>query len=160
MKVVEAMLEMSLPIYTVHDNFITTAEYSNLIPTIYSTVIRNMGPPLSIVNEFIYMNIIKPIVKGESDGPTEDNFAKMVIKKEMLHYYLKANVPENISKKMMATWEKRISGILTSYENYTRHVCGDFQSPMVGFQAHEQKWEDFMSMLRKADGIPYYCVHY
>ncbi|KAG6621672.1 hypothetical protein I3842_Q008800, partial [Carya illinoinensis] len=77
MKVVEAMLENSLPIYTVHDNFITTAEYSNLIPTIYSMVIRDMGPPLSIVNEFIYMNIIKPIVKGESDGPTEDYFAKM-----------------------------------------------------------------------------------
>ncbi|CAA2970031.1 RNA polymerase [Olea europaea subsp. europaea] len=34
-----------------------------------------MGPPLSIINEFIYMNVIKPIVKRESDGPTEGCFA-------------------------------------------------------------------------------------
>lgn len=160
MKVVEDMLEMSMPIYTVHDYFITTAEYSNCIPILYSKAIRNMGPPLLIVNEFIYMNLIKPIVKGESDGATEGYFTNMVIPKEKLHYYLKANVPENISKKMMATWDKRISGILTSYENYTRHVCGDFQSPMEGFNAHEKKWVDFKSKLIKVDGMKYYCVHY
>lgn len=53
MSVVENMLSMGAPIYTVHDNFISTAEYSNYIPRIYSSVIRNMGPPLSIINEFI-----------------------------------------------------------------------------------------------------------
>lgn len=79
MSVVENMLSMGAPIYTVHDNFISTAEYSNYIPRIYSSVIRNMGPPLSIINEFIYMNVIKPIVKVESDGPTECYFASKVI---------------------------------------------------------------------------------
>lgn len=87
--------------------------------------------------------------------------ADKVISKEILHYYLKANVPENISKRMMATWEERISGILTSYENYTRYVCGDFQSPtpMDCFRAHEEKWEKFQSKLLREEGN-YYCVHY
>lgn len=162
MKVVEEMLFREAPIYTVHDNFITTAQYSDSIPTIYSGVIREMGPPLSIINEFIYMNVIKPIVKKELDGPTEGNFTRTVISKEMLHYYLKANVPENISKKMLATWEERISGILTSYVNYTRHVCGDFHSPypMDCWLAHEKKWEKFKLKLRKVGENPYYCVHY
>ncbi|KAL5737132.1 hypothetical protein ACOSQ2_031920 [Xanthoceras sorbifolium] len=124
MSVVEYMLLFGAPIYTVHDNFITTAQYSVEIPKIYSKVIRDMGPPLSIINEFIYMNVIQPIAKWESNGPTEGDFASRVINNKMLHYYLMANVPENISKKMRATWEERISGILTSYNNYTRNVCG------------------------------------
>ena len=106
------------------------------------------------------MNIMKPIVKVESEGPHEGDFADKVISKEILHFYLKANVPENISKKMMATWEERILGILTSYENYTRNVCGDFKSPMEGWQAHEQKWDKFKLKLSRRDGEQYYCVHY
>jgi hypothetical protein len=162
MSVVEDMLLIGSPIYTVHDNFITTAQYSDIIPRLYSGAIRNMGPPLSIINQFIYMNVIQPIVNRESDGPTEGYFARKVIPKEKLHYYLKANVPENISKKKMATWEERISGILTSYETYTRNVCGNFQSPnpMDCWLAHEQKWEKFKLKLRREEGLPYYCVHH
>nr|UYK51799.1 hypothetical protein [Paphiopedilum micranthum] len=51
MSVVEKMLELNIPIYTVHDNFITTAQYSNLLPMIYSNAFINMGPPLSIINK-------------------------------------------------------------------------------------------------------------
>lgn len=58
MRVVETMQLIGAPIYTVHDNFISTAKYCDSIPLIYSNVIRDMGPPLSILNEFIYMNVI------------------------------------------------------------------------------------------------------
>ena len=161
MSVVEKMLHTyGAPIYTVHDNFITTVQYSHYIPLIYSNVIRDMGPPLSIINEFIYMNVIKPIVKGESDGPTVGDFANKVISKETLHYYLKANVPKNINKRMMTTWEERISGILTSYEDYSRNVCGDFQSHRDSWQAHEKKWDEFQFKLTTIEGYQYYCVHY
>ena len=158
MSVVEKMLEIDAPIYTVHDNFITTIQYSNYIPIIYSGIIRNMGTPLSIINEFIYMNVIKPIVKVRSDGPTEDYFSRKVIDKETLHFYLKANVPDNISKKMQSTWDEKISGILSSYENYTRIVCDDLRSPNHRdcWQAHEQKWDKFQKKLISGN----YCVHY
>lgn len=162
MKVVESMLSMDAPIYTVHDNFITTAQYSHKISLIYSDVIRSMGPPLSILNKFIYMNVIKPIVKRESYGPTEDDIASRVIPNDMLHYYLKAHVPEQISKKMRDTWTVKITGILNSYNNYTRKVCGNLKSPnpRCSWLAHEQKWDEFKLKLRARDGIPYYCVHY
>ncbi|CAA2953967.1 DNA-dependent RNA polymerase [Olea europaea subsp. europaea] len=65
---------------------------------------------------------LQPIVKRELDGPTEGCFANRVIPTEMPNYYLKANVPENISKKMKATWEERITGLVTSYEDYTRYI--------------------------------------
>ena len=159
MSVVESMLNMNSPIYTVHDNFITTAQYSNKISLIYSDVIRNMGPPLSIINKFIYMNVIKPIVKRDSYGPTEDYIASIVIPNEMLHYYLMAHVPEQINKKMRNTWTEKITEILNSYNDYTRNVCGNLKSPNPR-QTHEQKWEEFKFKLRARGGIPYYCVHY
>ena len=71
-----------------------------------------MGPPLSIINEFIYMNIIKPILKRESrlesESLSEKYYDYTVIPKDELKKFLKQNIPENINNKMMATWEERI----------------------------------------------------
>ena len=159
MSVVEEMLSMNAPIYTVHDNFITTTKYSDLIPKIYSNVICSMGPPLSIINEFIYMNVIKHILKRELVGPPKNDFSNRIIPRETLDYFLKANIPEHISKKEKATWEERISGILTSYETYTRYVCGGLKSPRVNWLSHEDKWNNFQLKL-KVRGFPNYCVHY
>jgi len=61
MSVVEEMLSMGAPIYTVHDNFISTAPYHQYIAKVYTGVFCNMGPPLSIINEFIYQNLIAPL---------------------------------------------------------------------------------------------------
>ncbi|KAE9444857.1 hypothetical protein C3L33_23245, partial [Rhododendron williamsianum] len=161
MKVVESMIKEGAPIYTVHDNFITTAEYSHLIPEFYSQTISDMGSPLSIINDFIYMNVIKPIVICRSDGPTEDEFKEKIIPKDKLHYYLMENVPVNISKRMKATWGERISGILASYENYTRIVSGDFQSPNPSWVYHDYKWHKFQyKLINRREGLPNYCVHY
>lgn len=165
MNVVKKMLEANAPIYTVHDNFITTAQYCYYIPRIYSNIICDMGPPLKIINEFIYMNVIKPISKRESLGLTENDISYSVFLHEDLEYYLNANVPENISKKMRDTWGERIKVILASYENYTRNVCGGVfynsknQIP-DGVQAHKEKWEQFKDQLKSKEGFPYYCVHY
>lgn len=165
MNVVIKMLEANAPIYTVHDNFITTAQYCYNIPRIYSNIICDMGPPLKIINEFIYMNVIKPILKRESSGLTEDDISYGVFPQNVLEYFLNANVPENISKKMRETWGERIKVILASYENYTRNVCGgDFhnsRNPIhESAQAHKEKWDQFKDQLKSKEGFPYYCVHY
>ena len=51
-------------------------------------------------DKFIYMNVIKPILKRESSGLTEDDIPYGVFPQDVLEYFLNANVPENISKKM------------------------------------------------------------
>jgi len=53
------------PIYTVHDNFITTPLYANYLPYLYRRAIRLMGHPLTMVNKLVFDNIIAAI-------PTED----------------------------------------------------------------------------------------
>lgn len=160
MSVVEDMFNRNAPIYTVHDNFLTTVQYCDNITSFYSYAFRKMGPPLSIINDFIYMNVIKPILKKESHGKlTENYFTSKVISKDRLLYYLNANIPDNIIKNMRTTWEKKNSRILDSYENYTRNVCGNLKSPEDSWDAHMLKWEKFKLKIKNGENLPYYCVH-
>lgn len=148
MNVVEEMQVTNCPIYTVHDNFICTVYNSRLIPIIYSNVFRNMGPPLSIINDFIYMNVMKhnvhPFQRSNSS----------VIPKEEFDYFLRKNIPSNISKKMRESWEENISGILTCYETYTSKVCGHSLTEL------DKRWENFQLQLRNDPSKLNYSVHY
>lgn len=157
MNVVEEMLLSQFPIYTVHDNFICTVYNSNLIPIIYSNVFRKMGPPHKIINDFIYMNVMKHIHNRESNvHPFMDKRynSSVIIPKEELEYFLRKNIPSNISKKMLESWEENISGILTCYETYTRQVCGNSLTEL------DKRWTKFMLKLRSEQGKLNYCVHY
>lgn len=81
-----------------------------------------MGPPLSIINDFIYMNIIPPVLevesnlKQEEDRHIRDYYLRGVISKDRLLSFCQSNIPENADRRMLATWNKKISGILTSYD--------------------------------------------
>lgn len=62
MKVVEKLASKShnkceVPVYTVHENFITTCLYSAEVPRIYTKVFMEMGPPLGIINDLILKNL-------------------------------------------------------------------------------------------------------
>lgn len=46
---------------------------------------------------------------------------------------------------MMDTYHDKIKGILTSYENYTRYICGD-SNP--SWEAHVKKWDNFQRQIR------------
>ncbi|KAJ8425849.1 LOW QUALITY PROTEIN: hypothetical protein Cgig2_000481 [Carnegiea gigantea] len=110
--VIETMLIINAPVYTVDDNFISTATYCDLLPLIYSNVIRKMGPPLLIINELIYMNIIKPVLRCEGcegidfASYNEDYFRKNIIDKNLLKHFLERNIPTHIKKNKNAynTW--------------------------------------------------------
>jgi len=65
MSVIETMQIINAPVCTVHDNFISTATYYDLLPSIYSNVIREIRPPLLMINDLIYMNIIKPVLRSK-----------------------------------------------------------------------------------------------
>lgn len=97
MSVVEKLQELKAQVYTVHDNFISTANHSYLIPKVYTSIYRDMGPPLSIVNKFIYTNIISAIEKRDkSEGALkEGHFTNRVIPKKILSYYLNEYIPVN-----------------------------------------------------------------
>lgn len=59
MKVIEALLIKEAPIYTVHDNFLSTASHAQILPQVYTDVFIQMGDPLYIINDFILSNLIE-----------------------------------------------------------------------------------------------------
>lgn len=75
-----------------------------------------------------------------------------------LESHLMAKVPENLSKSMMATWEKKISDILHSYKHYISYVCGHSAELKKLWVNHEVKWDAFSK--RVLGGNKSYCVHY
>lgn len=56
-QVIGKLKKRKAPIYTVHENFLTTSLY---VPDIYTRVYVEMGPPLRIRKTFLYENLIKP----------------------------------------------------------------------------------------------------
>ncbi|KVH88385.1 hypothetical protein Ccrd_023953 [Cynara cardunculus var. scolymus] len=63
MKVVEAMLYLKAPVYTVHDTFLTLPYFSQKVADIYSNSVTRIGSPLLIKNRFLYHNVIPPNIE-------------------------------------------------------------------------------------------------
>ena len=187
MKVVgELLLKKGVPVYTVHDNFITTVLYARMVPEIYTGVFVNMGAPLRLINHFLNMNLILPYFPyymDLSDSPSLKDSAGFIgewlskdpsphyyhwvndpIPGEHLRYILESLSPEDFSKKEKSTWYREISAIVSSYELYVNTVCGEeapFMAPSVGGKLHAEKWNEFQALLEswRNPGVNY-SVHY
>lgn len=133
-----------IPIYTVHDNFVTNISWSTSMAYIYNYVFSGLGPPLLIINKFILMNII------DSDSTTLFDTAQ-VIPENILRNHLQALKPANLKKKRDDDmWEAKINTILTSYRAYTRQVCRVGHPPEDNqFISHYKRWEEFISSINK-----------
>lgn len=161
MKVVEWMLEFKAPIYTVHDNFITTSYHSKKMASIYSNAIMSLGHPLKIINQFISLNVVIPLY-DKTDIEITDCLMEQVIPKESLMYLLEETIPEEISrsKTKRKIWDEKINTIVNSYEVYTRLVCGQYKNPRDGWSLHHEKYEHFIDMMKRKPGVPLNSVHY
>ncbi|KAL2905443.1 putative DNA-directed RNA polymerase [Bienertia sinuspersici] len=65
MRVVEYLMSIGGPIYTVHDNFISNAYCSSFLPQIYLSVLKGMGPPLKVVNTFLLENLCSGLTQED-----------------------------------------------------------------------------------------------
>ena len=168
MKVVEVLLLcQGAQVYTVHENFITTAIYARFVPEIYTGVFVNMGAPLRLIIKYINMNLISwdfPSYMDLSDSPSpeEERLSKDSIHNrslwvgdpipvEDLRYILDSQVPKDISKTERIIWERNISATLSCYEEYCNTVCGEahFKKPSDGGKRHAEKWKEFQADLER-----------
>ncbi|KAL4553846.1 hypothetical protein LXL04_040224 [Taraxacum kok-saghyz] len=159
MKVVERMLSYNAPIYTVHDNFISTSYHSKKLASIYSSALVSLGHPLKIINKFIYLNVIKHQFENAILEKISDSLIEEVIPRDRLTSYLKENIPEDIrtSNSKRKIWDERIETILNSYESYTQLVCGPYERAEEGRVLHHKKYENFLGMMKKKSELPLYC---
>jgi DNA-directed RNA polymerase len=145
MKVVDKLTEtMNAPIYTVHDNFITTSVSAAGVPHIYTQVFMEMGPPLQLINEFLFINLIQL-----SNEPYPFPLYSDPIPGDYLRTHLISLEPKDLKKK----WVNKIDDLVSCYEEYVNTVCGG--------KLHAEKWNEFQSLLKSWESLEFnYSVHY
>ena len=156
MKVVDELTLRKAPVYTVHDNFITTSVFAAGIPNIYTKVYMDMGHPLRIINEFIYSNL-KP-----SPSPTSwlsyNPILEDPISGESLRRDLGSLQPKDSSIKDTILWCSMIDDIASCYERYVSTVCGE---ALDGGMCQAEKWNEFYEQLKSWESLEHnYSVHY
>ncbi len=153
MKMVEEMKEFNIPIYTVHDNFISNTSNCELLQKIYLNIFRMLEPPLLSINKFIDLNIIQPNPHNEGGINLEN-----VIPLPKLRAYLNAwKRPKSENKKR---WETNIERIINYYSEYCMAVCGPDQRQFGEmtdgrWKEHLKRWERFSHKMKGR-----YCIHH
>lgn len=152
-KMVEELKAFNIPIYTVHDNFISNTPNCELLNLLYMRIFRGLEPPLLSINKFIYFNIIMLSPYNERNINLEK-----VIPLSKLRAYLNAwKKPKSENKKK---WENNIERIINYYSEYCMAVCESKETQFEAtrderWESHLRRWEVFSNKMR---GI--YCIHH
>lgn len=146
----------TVPVYTVHDNFITTSVYAHKLPQIYTKVFtKYMEPPLNIINKFIYMNL-------RLEFPQIGIINKFYepIPGESLRILFLNLMPKNLSLKERLKWDKNVEETVSCYEVYVHNVCGE-GPPSDGGKRHTEKLNSFSELIQNWESFKYnYSLHY
>lgn len=164
-RVIDYFLGIEAPIYTVHDNFITTLPYAKILPSIYINVFKKLGNPVSIINNFVNINLISPFypnyfkidssnistnIEALKDNPNlcfnmrVDN----PIPLNHLKFMLTALLPDDYTKAKKSTFINNVNKIVVSYDSYVNIVV-DAGDPA-------KKYSKFIKLLKNSP----FCVHY
>lgn len=150
MKVVEQLTKkMKAPIYTVHDNFITTSVSAARVPNIYTKVFMEMGPPLKLINQFLLINLFR--TRELSNEPYACPWDSDPIPGDYLRTHLISLEPEDLKSK--SKWDQNLDDLVSCYEEYVNTVCGG--------KLHAEKWNEFQSLLKSWENHEFnYSLHY
>lgn len=124
------------PVYTVHENFITTSVYAKEVPKIDTKVFMDMGPPLRIINDFIINNLNRLTIRELPNELYSDWVNNPIIPDpipgESLREHLISLVPKDLSFSKTLKWEAKIDEIVSCYEEYFHTVCSEAQDGHQG----------------------------
>jgi len=151
LKVVESLLSHRAAIYTVHDNFLTTPPFVNLVPDIYTKVFIDMGNPLRIIESYIKKNIIYPYADIHTFLLIPQN---KPIPSDYLSDLLKSLTPT----KNKQTWSQNVKAFIECYNNYVETVCGNQVSDSNKEPSIDVKWNKFKQLIENRSHN--YSVHY
>lgn len=104
-----------VPIYTVHDNFITTAPFAKYISDTYIKILGEGRDPLYYINKFLIKNLV-----GDDSLISLTLNMYEPLPTSFISKILKNCVPCSLNKKVK---EKRIQSVIGAYENYVNTVC-------------------------------------
>lgn len=142
------MKENNIPIYTVHDNFITSGYNSILLPDLYLHNIMKLDP-LSYINSFILLNLsLHPY-----QPPTQN---LNPINMDELADLLRGHKPADLNPKYHKLWDQKIDSILQSYNYYVNSISTNKD----GYNDYCERWTEFKCYINFWDKCTIkYCLH-
>ena len=147
-----------IPLYTVHDNFISNTLFCPFLTQFYLNAFKDMGPPLILINQFLYRNLIEPEIENIDQKYVDRNYGSFlhpgyfddkIIPMNVLDDFL-SEIPISEAKNK-AGWKKIIDQFKKSYSHYCQCVCGKEMS----FDEHLTRWSRFHSKL-----VGEFCIHH
>lgn len=138
------------PVYTVHDNFITTAPFAMDVSNIYTNIVSRGEEPIYIINYFIIRNLL--------DGWVPTYSLESPLPLRFLFNILEKKIPKNISKKQKLIWEQKIVSIYTAYIEYLKTTYSiDMENDKY---IYSNEWNDFQNNLNNWERYKYnYSLH-
>jgi hypothetical protein len=122
----------NIPIYTVHDHFITNTLNAKKIPNLYTDCLINMLGPLYHVNRLIYDNLLDESTSSIFDPNSKYVFLndtlilnhfhdKIIDPDDFLSIYNHIK-PQNLSKSQNPTWEKHFPNLMKTDTDWIINV--------------------------------------
>ena len=96
-----------VPLYTVHDCFVTSALFANVLPSLYIDSLLKLGSPIECINSYVKRNFF----------PNEVNFdlKNKITQKQLEHYIV---IPFYTDEKKMTKVEKAKASFITDYTEF------------------------------------------
>lgn len=138
---IQVLLEENphIPIYSVHDNFITTAPYTKVVSDTYIRVLVGGFDPLKYINYYMITNLKLYDLSISLNDP---------IKIGPLKYELDRLI-QFVNKKDHKAWNRKIETVITTYEYYVNNTCYIEGENGERVYAYDKKWNEFRNEMCK-----------
>lgn len=158
LKVIEILYLNMVPIYTVHENFITTPYCCNDVTTAYIYTLFEWDSPLKIINDFILLNLIPqnaPLTFNKEEFFPLDELRSLL--EDFLNF---KDLREKERKKLTS----KIDELVCCYETYLVEISGgcigeDINTPDINqYHIVYNRFKDALLQWRNLENK--YCLHY
>lgn len=133
-----------IPIYTVHDCFVSNYAMSEKMADIYKeTLFKSLGNPMELINEFVFKNLIAPNYPNYMSSDYADDRLDFMIHNPIspVHHCLSFSDPipvehlnifiqkwidvkvKSLGVAKTKIFEARANGVIECYNNYVRSIC-------------------------------------
>lgn len=155
-------LKLGGPIYTVHDNFITSPDCAMNMPKYYIDIftIDDQFTPLGYINQFIIHNLMM----GKNDDFSWDSPINPVLLDDIKIDLLRRYTANKKSKKERLTFAKKLDEFTLAYKQYLQNISrrdsSNNDDDIYKNTDYSDRWKDFSNSILGWKRYPYnYSLH-